>query len=187
MIGRLEGRLFRVRPGEVVVDAGGVGYRVSISLRAFDTLAGATDCALWIHTSVRSDQIALYGFLEIAELELFERLIGIAGVGPRTALAALSTLAPDELAAAVQSGDASRLRKIPGIGKKTADRILLELAGVLKPAKAAPDNAREDAVSALVNLGYSERDARKAVDSVEAAPGTPLPEILRLALKALNR
>ncbi len=187
MIGRLEGRLFTLRPGEIIVDAGGTGYRVSVSLRAYQVLSGAERATLWIHTVVREDQIALYGFLELGELEAFERLIGIAGVGPRTALAALSALSVEELALAVESGDVRRLRRVPGIGKKTADRIVLELEGVLEAGTAGLDDAQADAVSALVNLGYSERDARKAVDSTGAEPGTPLPEILRLALKVLNR
>jgi len=187
VIGRLEGRLFLLRPGEVVIDAGGTGYRVAVSLRTFEALSGERECALWIHTSVRADQIALYGFLETAELELFERLIGIAGVGPRTALGALSALSPEELAVAVESADTRRLCKVPGIGKKTADRIVLELKGVLEAALEPPDDAQADAISALVNLGYSERDARKAVEAAGTGPGTPLPEILRLALKTLNR
>ena len=187
MIGRLEGRLFLLRPGEVVVDAGGLGYRVAVSLRTYEALASEEACALWIHTAVRSDQIALYGFPEIVELELFERLIGIAGVGPRTALAALSAMSPEEFAAAVEGGDTRRLRRVPGIGKKTADRIVLELQGVLEAGLAAADDTHADAISALVNLGYSERDARKAVEAAGAGPETPLPEILRLALKTLNR
>jgi len=186
MIGRLEGRLFRVRPGEVVLDAGGVGYRVSVSLRAYERLAAAEEAALWIHTSVRADQITLFGFLEPEELEIFERLIGVAGVGPRTALATLSGLTPEEFAAAVEGGDVARLRRVPGIGRKTAERIVLELKGALGPVAGPPGDLRGDAVSALVNLGYSEREAAKAVDAVTVDAGAALPELLRLALKVLN-
>ncbi len=186
MIGRLEGRLFRVRPGEVVLDAGGVGYRLSVTLRAFERLATAEEAALWVHTSVRSDQITLFGFFELEELEVFERLIGVAGIGPRTALAALSGLSPEEFAAAVESGDVARLRRVPGIGRKTAERIVLELKGALGPVAGTPGDLRGDALSALVNLGYSEREAAKAVDAVAAETEGGLPELLRLALKVLN-
>ena len=187
MIGRLEGRLFPLRPGEVIVDAGGTGYRVSVPLRAFERLAGAGRAVLWIHTAVREDRIALYGFLEPEELDLFERLIAIAGVGPRTALAALSAMSVEEFALAVEGGDTARLRKVPGIGSKTADRIVLELAGALGTGEGPVDDRHADAISALVNLGYSEREARRAVESAGAPEDAPLSEILRLALKALQR
>lgn len=187
MIGRLEGRLFRVRPGEVIVDAGGVGYRLSVSLRAFETLAAAERAALWVHTWVREDQISLFGFLDQAELEVFERLITVAGVGPRTALAALSSMSSEEISGAVESGDVDRLVRVPGIGKKTAERIVLELKGTLGPVAGEMIDTVSDAISALVNLGYSEKEARRAVDTVTEDADGSLPETLRLALKALNR
>ena len=117
MIGRLEGGLQLVNPGTVIVSTGGVGYLVSISLRAFQQLTGRDHAQLWVHTRVRDDTIELFGFPERAELEAFERLIGIAGVGPRTALAVLSAVTPAELADAVQSGDTDRLQKTPGVGQ----------------------------------------------------------------------
>ncbi len=184
MIRRLEGRLHTVRPGEVVVEAGGVGYRVFVTLRAFERLAAAERAALWIHTAVRSDQIALYGFLDPEELEAFERLIGVAGVGPRTALATLAALTPEELAAAVAGRDAARLRKVPGVGRKTAERIVLELSEGIAAAAPGP---RADAVSALVNLGYSEREAVAAVDAAMGEGCDGLAEVLRAALRRLNR
>jgi Holliday junction DNA helicase RuvA len=189
MIGRLEGRLELVNPGTVVIDVGGVGYLISTTLRAFQELTGRDRAALWIHTRLKDDRIDLYGFPERAELETFERLIGVAGVGPRTALAVLSSLAPAELAAAVHAGDAERLRKTPGVGTKTAQRIVLELRGRLEETAAAgPDDHRGDAISALVNLGYSERDAGRAVDGVLAdQPSSDISEILRLALQRLTR
>lgn len=192
MIGRLTGELHQVDPGTVLVDVGGVGYLVSITLRAFDRLAGEARASLWIHTLVRDDAIVLYGFPQRAELAAFEQLIGVAGVGPRTALAVLSALSVTELAAAVEGGDRGLLERTPGVGRKTAERILLELRGRLDTtgvaAAGAPSDRAADAVSALVNLGYPERAARGAVEqALGEAAGDELGEILRLALRRLTR
>jgi holliday junction DNA helicase RuvA len=188
MIGRLEGRLHQARPGEVVIDAGGVGYLVSTTLRAYQTLARAERACLWVHTQVRSDAIVLFGFLERPELEAFQRLIAVAGVGPRIALAVLTAMTPDELAEAVEAGDAARLQRTPGVGRKTAERILLELEGRLARGGAAAPNLGADAVSALVNLGYAQREAQRAIDeAVDGATGGDLGELIRLALQRLSR
>jgi Holliday junction DNA helicase RuvA len=192
MIGRLEGQLHHLSPGEVVVDAGGVGYLVATTLRAYQALAGAARAVLWVHTQVRDDAIVLYGFPERAELVAFERLIAVAGVGPRTALAVLSALSPDDLAAAVEGGNSGLLQRAPGVGKKTADRIVLELRGRLGAAPQPAGTAEGDAVSALVNLGYNERDALRAVQKIlaerrDAGLGGDLGEVLRLALRSLTR
>lgn len=186
MIGRLEGRLLQVRPGEVIIDSSGVGYLVATTLRAYQSLAGEDRATLWIHSLIRDDSFVLFGFPDRDELETFRRLIGVAGVGPRTALAVLSGLTPARLAAAVDAGDPAPLERAPGVGRKTAQRILLELKGRLvgTDAEAGP---RDDAVSALVNLGYSQRDSGRAVDAVLADDVTDLAEILRLALQRLNR
>lgn len=188
MIGRLEGRLHRVDPGTVLISVGGVGYLVSITLRAFQALAAREDAALWIHTQVRDDAIVLFGFPDRQELEAFTKLIAVAGVGPRTALAVLSTLTADELAEVVDSGDLARLQRTPGVGRKTAERILLELKDRLVAASPEAGDRRGDAVSALVNLGYSQRDALRSVDAVWSdAIGEDLGELLRLALQKLTR
>jgi len=189
MIGRLEGRLELVNPGTVVIDVGGIGYLVSTTLRAFQQLSGHDRAVLWIHTRLKDDGIVLFGFPERAELETFERLIAVAGVGPRIALAVLSALSPGELAAAIEAGDAERLRKTPGVGSKTAQRIVLELRGRLeRAAVSSVDDQRSDAVSALVNLGYTDRDATRVVDGVLADRGDlEISEILRLALQRLTR
>ncbi len=188
MIGRIEGKLLQVSPGEVIVEAAGVGYLVATTLPAYQALSQEQHAALWIHTHVRSDAIILYGFLERDELEAFQRLISVIGVGPRTALAVLSTMTPAELALAVESGDASSLQRTPGVGRKTAERIQLELKGRLHAAGQAVVDQRGDAVSALVNLGYSQRDAQRVVDEV-AGRQSPLDlgELLRLALQRLTR
>jgi Holliday junction DNA helicase RuvA len=188
MIGHLEGRLQQVDPGKIVIETGGVGYLVSISLRAFQELVGHERAALWILTRVRDDTIELFGFPERAELDAFESLIGVAGVGPRTALAVLSSLNPGELAEAIEMGDVDRLQKTPGVGKKTAQRIVLELRGRLAEAELGSGDHRTDAISALTNLGYSERDARRAVDAVFGEAGADdITEVLRLALQRLTR
>ncbi len=187
MIGRLEGQLYQLRPGEVILEAGGVGYHVLTTLRAFEDLKAAERATLWIHTLVRSDAITLYGFLDRDELAAFQRLIGVAGVGPRTALAVLSGLTPAELAGVIASGDSAKLQHVPGVGRKTADRIVLELAGKLEitGGENVPD-PRSDAVSALVNLGYSPRDAGRAVDRAAREGDLELGELLKNALRMLS-
>ncbi len=188
MIGRLEGRLHQLRPGEVILETGGVGWLVQIGLRTFQALAGEERAALWIHTVVRADAITLFGFPTQEELELFQRLIAVAGVGPRTALAVLSGMDPEQFLATVSNGDAALLRKVPGVGKKTADRIVLELQGLLPAVEGGEaTGVAEDAVSALVNLGYSAREAEKAVKvAVSESPDGDLAHLLREALRILN-
>jgi Holliday junction DNA helicase RuvA len=188
MIGRLEGRLHRVDPGTVLIDVSGVAYLVSTTLRAFQELADKEQAALWIHTQVRDDAIVLFGFPDRQELEAFSKLIAVAGVGPRTALAVLSALTADELAAAVDAGDVACLQRTPGVGRKTAERILLELKDRLVASAPGSGDRRGDAVSALVNLGYSQRNAVRAVETVwSEAAGEDLGELLRLALQKLTR
>lgn len=189
MIGRLEGRLEEIHPGTVLIDANGVGYLVSITVRAFQVLAGSERATLWIHTQVRDDAIVLFGFPEREDLAAFEELIQVAGVGPRTALAVLSALDARELAGAVEAGDLVRLQSIPGIGRKTAERLLLELKDrfVAVTTPGVPD-LRGDAVSALVNLGYPRRVAEKAVDSAQSENAEhEIGDILRRALQHLTR
>ena len=143
---------------------------------------------LWISTQVRADAIVLYGFPDREELEAFQKLIAVAGVGPRTALGVLSGLSADELVQAVEEGDRARLQRSPGVGRKTAERIILELKDRLSATSQSPDHRRSDAVSALVNLGYSQRDAEQTVGAVWSDAGSEdLGEVLRLALKKLTR
>ncbi len=188
MIGRLEGCLRRVDPGRVLIDAGGVGYLVSTTLRAYQELAGREEGALWIHTQVRDDAIVLFGFPDREELAVFEKLIAVAGIGPRTALAVLSAMTAAEVAQTVESGDLARLQRIPGVGRKTAERILLELKGRLAVIYSEGDHRSADAVSALVNLGYSQRDAQRVVNEVWAGVADgDLGDVLRMALQKLTR
>ena len=189
MIGRLEGCLQQLDPGTVLIDAGGVGYLVSTTLRSWETLGAAGQASLWIHTNVRDDAIVLFGFPDRNELGAFERLIGISGVGPRIALAVLSGMSPGQLSEAVETGDFPRIQRTPGVGRKTAERIVLELKGRLDHLGGAVNEGDpvSDAVSALVNLGYSERDALRAVNAARVLPEVgDLGSLIRQALQILT-
>lgn len=188
MIGHLTGRPLAVLPGAVLLEVGGVGYEVHVPLSAYRLLTGRQEISLFVHTHVREDQITLYGFPSQAERDTFRALIGVAGVGPRTAVAVLSGLSPAEVAEAVEGGQWRRLATLPGIGRRTAERLIVELKGTLAAPAAPLAPAREDAVSALVNLGYSPRTAEEAVTAVlRDDPNLALTELLPRALKALAR
>jgi Holliday junction DNA helicase RuvA len=197
MIALLTGRVVEKVPSRVIVDVGGVGYDVLVPLSTFYVLgdAGAA-VTLRIHTHVREEVIALYGFATALEQDLFERLIAINGVGPKLALAVLSGIEPAELIRAIRAQDVARLTRIPGVGKKTAERIGLELkdrlpaavasSGQAQPDVAPEDHLRADLVSALLNLGYHRAVAEKAVaGALEAAPGAPFEQVLRRALQSM--
>jgi Holliday junction DNA helicase RuvA len=182
MIARLRGRLEEKQATRLIVDVHGVGYEVQVPLSTFYRLPDeGTEVTLHVHTHVREDALSLFGFGTPLEQQLFERLIAISGIGPRLALAVLSGIDPVELVRAVQGGDVGRLTQIPGIGKKTAERIGLELKDRL-PAqlRAEADKAAEgagealvraDLLSALLNLGYHRALAEKAVDAALASGG----------------
>lgn len=192
MIGRLKGTLVEKTPPSILVDVSGVGYEVDVPMSTFCNLpeVGA-EVTLLTHFVVREDAMLLYGFGTAAEREAFRALIRISGVGPRIGLAVLSGLTVEQLAAAVEKGEAGLLTRIPGIGKKTAERLILELKGKLQGAAFAnlatetSTGARADIVSALGALGYSEREALSAVKALPAEIG--VSEGIRLALKALAR
>jgi Holliday junction DNA helicase RuvA len=199
MIALLRGRLVEKHPNRLIVDVNGVGYDVQVPLSTFYDLAEpGAEIALRVHTHVREDALALFGFGTALELDLFERLIGISGVGPKLALAVLSGIEPAGLVRAVREQDVARLTAIPGIGRKTAERIALELKDRLPaalqaeagaPAAASPQEALQaDLLSALLNLGYQRALADKAVDRALRAPGEPSFEArLRQALRELAR
>jgi Holliday junction DNA helicase RuvA len=170
MIAHLRGILLSKHPNQAVVETAGVGYDVTITVPTFSDLPTlGSEVALHIHTHVREDQIALYGFLRPAEKRLFEKLITVSGIGPKLAITILSGMAADELASAIRGNDLARLTKIPGIGKKTAERMVLELRDKLPEAAGttvpipAMNPLEEDVLSALVNLGYQRAAAEKAL------------------------
>jgi Holliday junction DNA helicase RuvA len=191
MIGRLIGTLAAKSPPQVLVDVHGVGYELDVPMSTFYVLpAIGQPVTLLTHFVVREDAQLLYGFLTETERATFRELVKISGVGPRTALAILSGLSASDLAAAVTAQDAGRLVKVPGIGKKTAERLLLELKGKLgpdlaQPAGPAASDAQNDIVQALLALGYNERDAKAALKALPAEVG--VAEGIKLALKALSR
>jgi Holliday junction DNA helicase RuvA len=189
MIGYLDGRVVELLPGVVLLESGGVGYEVHVPLSAHRTLVGRERVSLFVHTHVREDQLALYGFPSRRERDTFRTLLQVSGVGPRTALGLLSGLTPDDLAAAVEAERWRTLSAAPGIGRRTAERLIVELKGKLAtPQRAAGGTARDDAVSALVNLGYAARAAEGVVgDLLRSDPDLELGELLRQALRALVR
>jgi holliday junction DNA helicase RuvA len=201
LIGRLTGRIARRHPHEILLDVAGVGYKVAIPLSTFMNLppGDGEPAILEIYTLVRDDAILLYGFGTLGEKELFEALLSVSGVGPKVALAILSGLPPEEVARVVEAGDAAGLRAIPGVGRKLAERIVLELkdrigklglrlaVGTSAPARALGD---DEAHSALVNLGYAAAEARTAIDQARLEhPEAPLAveSVLRGALRILAR
>jgi Holliday junction DNA helicase RuvA len=195
MIARLRGTLVDKGPSRIVVDVGGVGYDVQIPLSTFYPLGEAgSKVELRVHTHVREDTLALFGFATPLEHVLFERLISINGVGPKLALAVLSGIEPAELIRAVRGQDVARLTKIPGVGKKTAERIGLELKDRLPDVPegargaVAEDERRSDLISALVNLGYQHASIEKALDrTIAEAPQGTFEELLKAVLKTLSR
>jgi Holliday junction DNA helicase RuvA len=194
MIARLAGTVLEKHPMRVIVDVGGVGYDVHVPLSSFGAIGEhGSGVVLRVHTHVREDALMLYGFASDVELAIFEKLISVSGIGPRLALGVLSGLPPSELASAIARGDVAQLTRIPGIGKKTAERIVLELKDKLAAAvpgapSSPPDGPREDLLSALLNLGYHRPTAEKAVDDVlKAERDQGFEAALRAALKRLSR
>jgi holliday junction DNA helicase RuvA len=196
VIAHLRGRILDKQPNRIVVDVGGVGYDVFVPLSTFYGLAEpGGDIALRIHTHVREDALLLYGFATELEQQLFERLISVSGIGPKVALAVLSGIEPPDLLRAIERSDLARLTAIPGVGKKTSERIVLELKDRLPkapvPAAGAPaaePSLRDDVLSALMNLGYHRPLAEKAVEiAVSAVPDGGFERTLRQALRELAK
>src|ERR1700748_3116094 len=195
MIAHLRGRLFSKQPGQAIVEAGGVGYDVTISIPTFTALpVEGAEVSLHIHTQVREDLLALFGFLELKEKRLFARLITVSGVGPKLAVTMLSGLNPERTVTAIRAQDHATLTRIPGVGKKLAERLVVELKDKLEdlataaPAHIAGGPAAEDVLSALVNLGYQRPSAQKAIEASIAknkAAGEDFELLFRSALAAL--
>jgi holliday junction DNA helicase RuvA len=187
LIGRLSGKLAAKQPPQVLVDVAGVAYELDVPMSTFYNLPGIGEpVSLYTHLVVREDAHTLYGFGTLEERAAFRQLIRISGVGARTALSVLSGLSVGDLARAVTLQEAAPLTRVPGIGKKTAERLLLELKGKLAEPTAAPGGQQaSDVVNALVALGYSDKEALAAVKGL--APGIPVAEAIRAALKALAR
>ena len=186
MIAYLRGRILEKHPNRLVIDVSGVGYDVFVPLSTFYGLGDpGSETALRIHTHVREDALVLYGFSTLLEQELFERLIGVSGIGPKVALAVLSGIEPLDLIRAIERGDLARLTAIPGVGKKTSAQVAAVAAGA---AASEPSTLRDDLLSALVNLGYHRPLAEKAVESaINALPDGGFERTLKQALRELAR
>ncbi|HXM98481.1 MAG TPA: Holliday junction branch migration protein RuvA [Candidatus Dormibacteraeota bacterium] len=199
MIGQLRGRLADRRPNQIIVDVGGVGYLVQVPLSTYAALGELhSEVSLLIHTHVREDALVLYGFVSSREKHFFELLLTASGVGPSLALKILSGMSVEELVPAIRGSDLVRLTKIPGVGRKTAERIVVELKDKLesvtvlsesaeKAAPVSPAGVEADVISALVNLGYESRVAEKTVDEAKRETGTAsFEKLLKVALQDLT-
>jgi Holliday junction DNA helicase RuvA len=196
MIAHLRGTLLAKHPNQAIVETQGVGYDVVISVPTFSALpAAGAEVALHIHTHVREDALSLYGFLRLAEKQLFEKLLTVSGIGPKLAITILSGMPADEMVGAIRGGDLARLTRIPGIGKKTAERMVLELrdklpavTGTSEMSATAASPVEEDVISALVNLGYQRAAADKALLASRAGKSPESFDVLfREALGALSK
>jgi len=193
MIAHLRGRLLSKHPNQAIVDVGGVGYDLTISVPTFSELPGVgSEVAFHVHTHVREDLIGLYGFLRPEEKRLFEKLITVSGIGPKLAITILSGMPAEEMVAAIRGNDVARLTRIPGIGRKTGERMVLELRDKLPPpvsGEAAPvarmSAIEEDVLSALMNLGYQKPAAERALAGVKSN-GT-FEAMFREALSQLSK
>jgi len=194
MIGSLRGKLTEKRPNQVIVDVGGVGYQVQVPLSTFAALGPLHgETTLLIHTHVREDSLSLYGFLTAREKQCFELLISASGVGPALALKILSGLSLEELVPAIRKGDLAQLVRIPGVGRKTAERIVVELrdklvvVDVAEAGKPATRSQLESEVAcALVNLGYEARAVEHAIEKARGAAGADFEKLLRESLQILG-
>ena len=201
MYAYIKGELAEINTDHIVIEAGGIGYQVFISLQAFDYLPSVGEnLKIYTYLYLREDAMILYGFLTKDDLELFKLLISVSGIGPKGGLAILSTLEADDLRFAILSGDAKAISKAPGVGGKTAQRVILELKDKLsledafeaktehvqKNAAAAGGSVKNDAVMALTALGYSSTESLKAVSTVEITEDMDVEEVLKAALKHLS-
>lgn len=197
MIGYLIGKIISKKPTRILLDVNGVGYTVNISISTFEKLPDLNESAsLFIHTSVKDDAIDLYGFFTPSEKEMFELLISVSGIGPKLAQSLLSGIQVDELKYAIDEGNLSRITAVPGIGRKTAERLLVELRDKInkltekfEPAEAgAPSSIRSDAIAALVNLGYNLKTAEKIVrDVMNSRTSITIEDVIKEALSQLNK
>ncbi len=192
MIGFLTGKIISSKPTKIIVDANGVGYLVNISINTFDKISEKETVSLFIHTQVKEDSITLFGFYSESEKEMFELLISISGIGPKIALSILSGIQVDDLKNAIQSGDVSRIVAIPGIGRKTAERLVLELRTKVDKITAEGEivtySMKNEAIAALTTLGYNFNVSEKAVREILTNnPQTTLEDLIKSALNQLTR
>lgn len=193
MIGFLTGKIISSKPTKVLLDVNGVGYNIAISINTFEKINGKETVSLFIHTSVKEDSISLFGFYSEAEKEMFELLISVSGIGPKIALSLLSGIQTDDLRNAILSSDVSRITAVPGIGRKTAERLVLELRTKVdqiaeeEVTTAIPLSIKNEAVAALSTLGYNLKVADTVVRKIlQAQPALSIEELIKKALGELN-
>jgi Holliday junction DNA helicase RuvA len=193
MIGFLKGKIIAARPTLVLLDVNGVGYRVNISINTFEQVSSKETASLHIFTNVKEDSITLYGFFTEAEKEMFELLISISGVGPKSALSLLSGISTDELKNAILSGNFGRITAVPGIGRKTAERLILELKNKVGDVKeegvsTSTPGIQKEAIAALTTLGYNIITSEKIVHQILSSnSGCSLEELIKKSLTELNK
>uniref|UniRef100_A0A7V2ZHI0 Holliday junction branch migration complex subunit RuvA n=1 Tax=Ignavibacterium album TaxID=591197 RepID=A0A7V2ZHI0_9BACT len=193
MIGFLRGKVVSAKPTQIILDVNGVGYLVNISISTFEKISDQNEISLFIHTHVREDALSLYGFYTEAEKEMFELLISISGIGPKVALSILSGITVDELQNAIQTENVSRLVSVPGVGRKTAERVVLELkskVGFIETtvSKGIDYTVKQEAVLALTTLGYNQKIAEKVVrDLLSENSSITLEDLIRKSLSELNK
>lgn len=194
MIGYISGKIISKKPTKIIIDVNGVGYLVNISIGTFEKIADKDEVSLYTYLSVREDSLDLYGFYSVSEKEMFELLISVSGIGPKTAQSILSGIQIEDLKDAIKTGNIGRLTSAPGIGKKTAERIIIELRDKVDSIveiggemPAGISSLRSDAILALVNLGYNQKIAERAVRSIiESKPNILIEDLIREALSILN-
>ncbi len=194
MIGYLHGKIISKKPTRLLLDIGGVGYAVNISINTFEKLSDKTEVSLFTHLHVREDAMDLYGFFSVAEKEMFELLIGVSGIGPKSAQTILSGIQIDDLKEALKTGNVSRLISIPGIGRKTAERLMIELRDKVDSVSETGETTmpgvstvRTDAIAALVNLGYNQKIAERSIRSItDKSPNISIEDLIKEALMNLN-
>ncbi len=193
MIGFLNGNILSIKPTKLLLDVNGVGYLVNISINTFENISDKQDASLHIYTSVKEDSITLFGFYSETEKEMFELLISVSGIGPKLALSVLSGIQVDDLKKAIEAGDISRIIAIPGVGRKTAERVVLELRSKVDKiseaeSKGVSYSIKSEAVSALTTLGYNYKQAENAVREVlSSAKDISLEELIKKALGNFNK
>ena len=193
MIGFLKGKIISSKPTHILLDVNGVGYTIKISINTFERISGKETVSLFIHTNVKEDSISLFGFYSEAEKEMFELLISINGVGPKSALSLLSGISTDDLKQAIITNNIERIVAVPGIGSKTAERLILELKNKVRDIKEegvtpAKPSLQKEAVAALTTLGYNLASSEKAVNKIlSELPISSLEGLIKRSLKELNR
>lgn len=194
MIGYISGKILSKKPTKILVDVNGVGYLINISIGTFEKIAELENVSLYTHLSVKEDALDLYGFYTVAEKEMFEMLISVNGIGPKSAQSILSGIQIEELKDALKSSNVARLISIPGIGRKTAERLMIELRDKVESLADSGEtvfggasSGRSDAIAALVNLGYNQKVAERTIRSLlDKNPNESLESLIKLALSLLN-